>query len=68
MGSIDYLRNDETIEVIVYDGTGRKIESFSCQRRNRKRYKQILDFLKDKYDFIPLIEDKIIEDTTEIIP
>lgn len=56
MVSLDYNRSDEFLEITVRDGTGRKIETLECSRSNHKKYKHIMDYLRDKYGFEPIIE------------
>lgn len=55
---ITYARNQECIEIIVRDYSGAKIESFKCFINDKKKYKRILDYLKEKYGFEPEINAK----------
>lgn len=64
MGSINYNRTGDLIEINVRDFSGRKIESHTCNAKDKKKYGSILRYLKDKYGFEPLIdtEDSINEE------
>jgi hypothetical protein len=50
---INYFRSGDSIEIIIKDPTGAKIEKHSCNVNDKKKYKSILTYLKDKYGFEP---------------
>ena len=56
MGTINYHRTGDLIEINVRDFSGRKIESHTCNAKDKKKYGSILRYLKDKYGFEPLID------------
>jgi hypothetical protein len=58
MGIIDYNRTGELIEIVVRESSGRKLETHVCNVRDRKKYTKILEYLKEKYGFEPLIDVK----------
>lgn len=66
--SLNYMRNGDMIEIIVRDPTGAKIETIKCHQGNKRRYSEILKYLKDKYGFEPEIDiDKSINAKSEEI-
>ena len=46
---VTYGRNGEIVIIIIQDGTGRKIESFTCG--NNKDLSKAIGTLKEKYGF-----------------
>lgn len=56
MGTINYYRTGEVIEIIVRDYSGAKIETHRCTAKQKKEYAKILNYLKDKYGFSPEID------------
>lgn len=57
---INYTRQGDYIEVIIRDFSGAKMESHTCNAHDKKRYTNLLRYLKDKYGFSPEID---IEDS-----
>jgi hypothetical protein len=53
MGTIDYQRSGEVIEITIRDSSGAKIERHVCNMRDKKKYASILKYLQDKYGFSP---------------
>lgn len=53
MGHIDYYRTETIIEITIRDSTGRKIDTFKMNAHERKKYRQTLIYLQEKYGFIP---------------
>lgn len=56
MGRIDYHRHGDVIEIIIRDYSGAKIETLRCQVGDKRKYKQTLDYLKEKYGFEPAVD------------
>lgn len=50
---VDYFRTGETVEIVVRDFSGAKIETYSCKIDDKKKYSAILRYLKEKYGFEP---------------
>ncbi|UCD20930.1 MAG: hypothetical protein JSW08_00060 [archaeon] len=53
MGTINYYRTGEIIEIIIRDFSGAKIETLKCTLGEKKKYAKILNYLKEKYGFEP---------------
>ena len=45
---INYYRSGEFIEIIVREPSGAKIETRKCNVNQKKEYKKILQYLKEK--------------------
>lgn len=56
MGTINYSRNGDIIEITIRSPSGAKIETHTCDAKDKKRYAYILKYLKDKYGFSPEID------------
>lgn len=56
MGIVDYQRTGDLVEINVRDGSGRKVETLICNARDKKKYKNILEYLRDKYGFEPYVD------------
>ena len=56
MRSVYYNRGDEILTVIVSDQTGRKIETRRCNLSDGKEGGKIMRWLKEKWNFTPLID------------
>lgn len=56
---IEYSRDQDMIEIIVRDYSGAKIETRTCRLGERKKYRQILEYLKDKYGFEPEVPEPL---------
>ena len=54
--TIEYYRQDGTIEIIVRDYGKAKIESHKCNIKDSKKAGKIMQYLKDKYGFTPTID------------
>jgi len=55
---IEYQRNGDSVEIIIRDVSGAKIEHHHCQLNDKKKYASILRYLKDKYGFEPEINGR----------
>ena len=55
--NIDYLRTDDTIEVIVRDSTGRKIGKMKVPINDKKRATWLYRTLNERYGFEPEIKE-----------
>lgn len=63
---VSYFRRGDSVEIIVRDETGAKIEKHHCNVNDRERYRKILEYLKDKYGFEPYIDvDKSVNNEKE---
>ena len=58
MGTINFTRNGEMLEINIRDYSGAKIETLRCEAKDKKRYSKILNYLKDKYGFEPYISEE----------
>lgn len=56
MGTINYSSSADIILIEVKDYSGAKLDSFKCPVNDKKKYSQILSYLKDKYGFEPEIK------------
>lgn len=56
MGTISYGRTGEIVEVIIRDYTGAKVESHVCNLSDKKKLASIMQYLEDKYGFVPEIK------------
>ena len=54
---IDYIINDDTIEVIIRDSTGRKIGKMKVPINDKKRATWLYKTLKERYGFSPEVRD-----------
>ena len=55
---ISYNRDGINLKVIVTEGDGAKLEEHKCNIHEKKKYADILRYLKDKYGFVPEIDLK----------
>ena len=55
MGFVNYSVTGDKVEIIVRDFSGAKIETHTCQVRDKKKFGKILKYLKNKYGFEPEI-------------
>ena len=62
MARVDYQRSGEVIEIIIRDYSGAKLEVHKCNGADKKKYRAILDYLKDKYGFEPEVDIGEIKD------
>lgn len=62
---IDYYRSGDKIEIIIKDFSGAKIETLHCQITDKKKYSEILRYLKDKYGFEPEIKGTEIKEEVD---
>lgn len=53
---IDYYRVGDKVEIVIRDFSGRKLESFTCNMKDKKKYSEILNYLKEKYGLEPEIK------------
>ena len=51
MKTFFYSRQGETVEMTIRDQSGRRIDSFKCNSKDRKAYNDILFILDSKYGF-----------------
>lgn len=56
MGTIDYSNNGDIMEFTVRDHSRAKIETHTCPVRDKKRYRKLLEYFKEKYGFEPAID------------
>ena len=56
MGTINYHRTGDVVEIIIRDYSGAKIETLRCAVKQKAQYKKILDYLKEKYGFSPEVD------------
>jgi hypothetical protein len=61
MGTYSFSRTGELIEITLRDYSGAKIESHTCNIKDKKKFSAILQYIKDKYGIEPEIsaEDNI---------
>lgn len=66
MGFVNYSRTGDLIEINIRDYSGAKIETHTCNAKDKKKYGAILRYLKDKYGFEPSIDaDESINENPE---
>lgn len=46
---VEYGRRDDTMEIIIRDGSSAKIETFKCNVGDKKKSEQILKTVANKY-------------------
>jgi len=56
IGVLNYRRTGDIIEINIRSFNGSKIESHTCDAKDKKKYSSILRYLKDKYGFEPEID------------
>lgn len=56
MGIINYDRTGDVIEITIRDYSGAKLETHTCNAKDKKKYSAILRYLKDKFGFEPEID------------
>jgi len=54
--SLIYTRTGDVIEITIRDCSGRKLESFTISIEDKKRYAFVMNYLKEKYGFEPMID------------
>jgi len=67
MRSVSYNRGDDILEVTIRDSSGGKIEVRRCNLSDGKQCGMILKWLKDKYQFTPLIDKSFFDLQNEFL-
>lgn len=55
---ISYNRQGNNIKITITENDGAKLEELKCNNHEKKKYADILRYLKDKYGFVPEIDVK----------
>ena len=58
MGTYSYRRSEDIIVIEIRDGSGAKIDRWTIPINNKKRYSEVLEYLKEKYGISPEIDLK----------
>lgn len=61
VGTINYGRSGDMVVIEIRDYSGAKIETFKCSMKDKRKYGDILRYLKEKYGFEPEVK-KITKD------
>jgi hypothetical protein len=67
MANWEYFRNAEIIEILIRDNTGKKLEQHKINATDKKLYMKIINYIENKYDLRPEIENSIIDDANSLV-
>ena len=54
MAEYEYTRKGDIMEIVIRDGSHRKIENFKCNLSDKKLCKKIFSIIERKYGFVDI--------------